>query len=464
MRRYLGQYFTLMKLPGKKQCLACIIAEPALSTRSWTDIKNYIHNRLQSMKRKFFHRKAQGDKFLRKKNQRGGRRAIKKEFPDKNKDFVLSRTTNPPTEHREMSPTNQAAVLYPQAKQVMNTVRLSMARSKTNRTMTKPPMIPTFTPLNALTKTYNKLTPEIARSTLLSPPYSPQRATSMPVHPAYSPQHATSMPGHLAGYSPHSSSPLMIPTFMPLNAPCSQQLPRFTPLNDRRSNMLSSFRPLNHSRTTGFPASPPSTHSATPLPSTLSTNLIASSQCTTTLPSYHVTNSNLRTHTSNSNPRTHPTNPNPTTHLNHHTPSSHTTNSTPSTHARSKGVQHRTSSMKKNDLSMDTPDTCTSSSSQKTPKRAKRLWSEAEQMAVRRQLGDIGALTKVPVKKDCDACLAAEPALRSRTWREVKYFVHNTIQSKKKRASAPPSKPSAPLSPGVHNSIAEWDAPVYLSL
>ncbi|XP_059896821.1 M-phase phosphoprotein 8 isoform X2 [Gadus macrocephalus] len=471
VRRYLGHYFTLMKLPGKKQCLACITAEPALSARSWTDIKNYIHNRLQSMKRKCFHRKAQGDnKFLRKRNERGGRRAMKKEFPDKNKDFVLSRTTNPPTEHREMSPTNQAAVLYPQVKQAMNTVHLSMVGSKTNRAVTNTPMIPTFTPLNALTKTF---TPEIARSTLLSPPYSPQRATSMPVHPAYSPQHATSMPGHLAGYSPHSSSPLMIPTFMPLNAPCSQQLPRFTPLNDRRSNMLSSFRPLNHSSTTGFPTSPPRTHSMTPLSSTLSTNLVASSQCTTTLPSYHVTHPNPRTHTTNpnprtqttnSNPRTHTTNPNPTTHLNHQSPSSHTTNSIPSTHARSKGVQHRTPSMKSNDSSVDTPDTPTSSSSQKTPKKAKRLWSEAEQTAVRRQLGDIGALTKVPVKKDCDACLAAEPALRSRTWREVKYFVHNTIQSKKKRANAPPSNRSAPLSPGVPNAIAEWDAPVYLSL
>lgn len=121
--------------------------------------------------------------------------------------------------------------------------------------------------------------------------------------------------------------------------------------------------------------------------------------------------------------------------------------------------------MKKNNMAVATTDTQSAHSPpQKTPKRTKRLWSEAEQAAVRRQLGDICMLAKAPGKKDCDACLAAEPALSSRTWREVKYFVHNTIQAKKKRGSASSSKHTVPLSHGVHNSSVEWDAPVYLSL
>uniref|UniRef100_A0A096MD31 Uncharacterized protein n=1 Tax=Poecilia formosa TaxID=48698 RepID=A0A096MD31_POEFO len=71
----------------------------------------------------------------------------------------------------------------------------------------------------------------------------------------------------------------------------------------------------------------------------------------------------------------------------------------------------------------------------KPQKRNKRLWSEEEQAAVRRQFGDFCQLAKVPGKKECDRCLAAEPALNTRTWREVKYFVHNSIQSLKRRVS-----------------------------
>ncbi|KAK0144745.1 M-phase phosphoprotein 8 [Merluccius polli] len=455
VKRYLGHCFTLMKLPGKKQCMACITAEPALSARSWTDVKSYVHNRLQTMKRKYFHRKARGDvRILKKKNQRGGGPAIK-ELPHKNnKDFVLSRTTDPPTEQREVTSANPAAVLYPQAKAVKTSGHSSMSGFQTNLEETNPPMIPTFTPLNAQTFTL-----EIARSTPLSPPYSPQHTTSMPVLPAYSPQHTTSMPGHPAAYSPHGSSPPMIPTFMPLNAPSSQMVPRFTPLNDRRSNMLSSFRPLNHSSTPVFPASPPRTDNTNPLPSTHSTNPNPSTQTTNPNPSTQTTNPNPSTQTTNPNPRTHITSPNPRTDSNNPTPSPYTTNLIPSTHARSPSVKHRTPAVKKKDLSVATLDTQPPSSSpQKTPKRAKRLWSEAEQSAVRRQLGDICMLTKVPGKKECDACLAAEPALRSRTWREVKYFVHNTIQSKKKRGNAP-SKHTVTLNSGVHNSSAEWDAP-----
>ena len=101
---------------------------------------------------------------------------------------------------------------------------------------------------------------------------------------------------------------------------------------------------------------------------------------------------------------------------------------------------------------------------EKPQKRNKRLWSEEEQAAVRRQFGDFCKLVKVPGKKDCDACLAAEPALNSRTWREVKYFVHNSIQSMKRRGHAVASKQSGGQEPETHNLNADWDGPVYLSL
>ncbi|KAF7645618.1 hypothetical protein LDENG_00201220 [Lucifuga dentata] len=100
----------------------------------------------------------------------------------------------------------------------------------------------------------------------------------------------------------------------------------------------------------------------------------------------------------------------------------------------------------------------------KAQKRVKRLWNEEEQAAVRRQLGEFYKLVKVPGKKDCDACLAAEPALSRRTWREVKYYVHNCIQSMKRRGAAVTPRHGGGHDPETLTSNAEWDGPVYLSL
>lgn len=87
-----------------------------------------------------------------------------------------------------------------------------------------------------------------------------------------------------------------------------------------------------------------------------------------------------------------------------------------------------------------------------------------EQAAVRRQFGDLSKLLKVPGKKDCDACLAAEPALNTRTWREVKYFVHNSMQAFKKRGVVAAPKENKHQEPQIPNSHSDWDGPVYLSL
>ncbi|KAI7811559.1 hypothetical protein IRJ41_000349 [Triplophysa rosa] len=50
--RQLGNYITLAKVPGKEKCLECIEAESALEKRHWMDIKNQVHNTIQSRKKK----------------------------------------------------------------------------------------------------------------------------------------------------------------------------------------------------------------------------------------------------------------------------------------------------------------------------------------------------------------------------------------------------------------------------
>ncbi|KAI7805749.1 hypothetical protein IRJ41_017285 [Triplophysa rosa] len=50
--RQLGNYITLAKVPGKEKCLECIEAESALEKSHWMDIKNQVHNTIQSRKKK----------------------------------------------------------------------------------------------------------------------------------------------------------------------------------------------------------------------------------------------------------------------------------------------------------------------------------------------------------------------------------------------------------------------------
>ncbi|KAI5610799.1 zinc finger MYM-type protein 4-like isoform X3 [Silurus asotus] len=63
-------------------------------------------------------------------------------------------------------------------------------------------------------------------------------------------------------------------------------------------------------------------------------------------------------------------------------------------------------------------------------------WKKAEQGAVRKHLGHYISTGIVPRKKDCLDCIKTDPeALSSRTWTDVKNFVHNTIQAKKRKKS-----------------------------
>lgn len=53
MKRQLRNHLATGKVPGKKDCLNCILTEPkVLGPRTWRDIKNYIYNTIRSKKRK----------------------------------------------------------------------------------------------------------------------------------------------------------------------------------------------------------------------------------------------------------------------------------------------------------------------------------------------------------------------------------------------------------------------------
>ncbi|XP_040004083.1 M-phase phosphoprotein 8 isoform X2 [Xiphias gladius] len=418
VKRYLSEFITSMKVPGKKECNACIAAEPDLVGRSWTDVKNYVHNTLQTIRRRNNQHKSEGNvNILNPKSPKAGVQTTKKDFEDAN--VVCSMTTVHPDHLRESSnccmimapPTNlrESSTPFPQE---ITSSYASLCSTSTNMVHTSEPLISTFTPLNATdTQVVPTFTPHNTTNALMPPAYtsennqilsmSPsytQNAASMPPPSVYTPQDTTSSP-MIPTFSPlNSPSTSMVPTFTSLNTPSVPMVPAFSPLNDRNRPIVSSFTPLNHSSTPAYPTSPPRA------PTTAQV-----------VPTIH----------GPSVPDRAPV----------------VREGTPMSNAGRRVTQ-----------------------AVKPQKRNKRLWSEEEQAAVRRQLGDFCKLVKVPGKKDCDACLAAEPALNSRTWREVKYFVHNSIQSMKRRGHAVASKQSGGQEPETHNTNTDWDGPVYLSL
>ncbi|XP_049450276.1 M-phase phosphoprotein 8 isoform X3 [Epinephelus fuscoguttatus] len=408
VRRCLSEFITGMKVPGKKECNACIAAEPDLSGRSWTDVKNYVHNTLQTIRRRNNQHKCEGNVNESPKSSKAGARTAKKDLEDSS--TVCSMTTVHPDHLTEssnccmtMAPTN-----FPQE---MTPTYASLCSTSTNMIHTTQSLMSTFTPLNATdTQVVPTFTPHNTTNALMPPAYTSENNILMPLSPSYT-QNATGMPPSSV-YTPQDTtgSP-MIPNFSTLTAPSTSMVPTFTPLNTS-TPMVPPFSPLNNTSRPIVSSFTPLNHPSTPAyPTGLPPRAPTSAQV---VPTIHRPNVPDRTPAAQE-----------------------------SMPAAGKRV---------------TP-------AAKPQKRVKRLWSEEEQAAVRRQLGDFCKLVKVPGKKDCDACLAAEPALNSRTWREVKYFVHNSIQSMKRRGHVVASKQSGGQEPETQNNPnTEWDGPVYLSL
>ncbi|KAJ8309672.1 hypothetical protein KUTeg_011537 [Tegillarca granosa] len=68
----------------------------------------------------------------------------------------------------------------------------------------------------------------------------------------------------------------------------------------------------------------------------------------------------------------------------------------------------------------------------KTIKR--KSWSEVEKKAVNEELGVFVRQQRVPGKLDCDKCLRKKPELSGRSWKDIKYFIHNRIQNMKRKS------------------------------
>ena len=65
----------------------------------------------------------------------------------------------------------------------------------------------------------------------------------------------------------------------------------------------------------------------------------------------------------------------------------------------------------------------------------KRPWTEVEKEAVQKHLGHYIRTFNIPGKRPIDECLAAETALESRNWKNVKDFVRNLIREAERKMS-----------------------------
>lgn len=404
MKRYLCEFIANMKVPGKKECGACIAAEPDLSGRSWTDVKNYVHNTLQTMRRRNNLRHSEGAS-----NRTPRSRSHTPKKPLKDAD-LCDMTTVHPDHLREsadylmpMAPAMDLGEPTEGFSQELNPTYATLCSTSANIVHASQPLISSFTALNATdTQVVPTFSPHNTTNALMSDAYSSESSMIMSMSPyahganslappLYAPQDPLASPIIPSFSTFNALSASAMPTFTTLNSPSPPVLPSFSTVH-RSPPIASSFTPLNPAETSGYDAEPPR------LPTTAQVV--------------------------------------PTAHR----------PGVPEGTLRVLGTPAR-------------PDAAPPAG--KPQKRIKRLWSEEEQAAVRRQFGDFCKLAKVPGKRDCDACLAAEPALGSRTWREVKYFVHNSIQSMRKRGTLAHAKGPEAETPSPNT---DWDGPVYLSL
>ena len=69
-----------------------------------------------------------------------------------------------------------------------------------------------------------------------------------------------------------------------------------------------------------------------------------------------------------------------------------------------------------------------------TAGKVRSKWTDEEVKAVERHMLRFITTCKVAGKRDCDACLQAEPvALKDRDWAAVKYYIHNRVVALKRR-------------------------------
>lgn len=111
--RQLGVHVLLQTVPGKEVCQRCLDSEPVLKGRHWKDVKNQVHNQIQSQKKQQFH--AQMDQEENQNQQNQQKQPAHSEQNQQNSQYQVQ---NQAAQKKQLDHQNQ---LYPPKKQLFQT-------------------------------------------------------------------------------------------------------------------------------------------------------------------------------------------------------------------------------------------------------------------------------------------------------------------------------------------------------
>ncbi|XP_072300268.1 M-phase phosphoprotein 8 isoform X2 [Eucyclogobius newberryi] len=247
VRRFLSEFITKMKVPGKKECNACLAAEPDLCRRSWTDIKNFVHNTLQTLKR----RQNQPEKpkpertTVKPKRLKAVTQSSRKHSEMNNNIYtnLITNLEDSPTPPSHSHVTEQFPVDLSSVYVSFCSASSDMGYSNPTCSFSSPKVldtqvVPTYTQLGTI-------------NTVMQPAYSPESRylTSMSPSNPHDPSSVafpfvdlpldTELPEAPAFTSLNCPSTSMLPTYTTLSTAI---FPPYSPMNDRND-----FEPLDHS-------------------------------------------------------------------------------------------------------------------------------------------------------------------------------------------------------------------------
>uniref|UniRef100_A0A8C6UCR7 Chromo domain-containing protein n=1 Tax=Neogobius melanostomus TaxID=47308 RepID=A0A8C6UCR7_9GOBI len=222
VKRFLSEFITKMKVPGKKECNACLVAEPDLCRRSWTDIKNFVHNTLQTLRR----RQNQPEKpkpektVVNPKRKKTVTQSTRKHCDVKNTDSnLMANLEDTLTAPSHVEQSMVFPLDLPSGYDSFGSANSDMVYANPTCSFSSPnvfdtQVVPTYTQLGTV-------------NAVIHPLYSPESKFLPPMSPS-NPQHPSSIPLPLDYVSHDAESS---PVFASLNSPTASVSPTYTTLS-----------------------------------------------------------------------------------------------------------------------------------------------------------------------------------------------------------------------------------------
>ncbi|XP_015260753.1 PREDICTED: uncharacterized protein LOC107105148, partial [Cyprinodon variegatus] len=117
--RQLGVHVLLQTVPGKEVCQRCLDQEPVLKGRHWKDIKNQVHNQIQSQKKQQFHAQMDQEENQNQKKQQPQLDQQNKQ-PAQNQSDQNSQYQNQEAAQNQKKQLEQQNQVYPPKKQLFH--------------------------------------------------------------------------------------------------------------------------------------------------------------------------------------------------------------------------------------------------------------------------------------------------------------------------------------------------------